>query len=241
MSDLLDDASIDIEPRIVGEIVGRASVLSALTHRGLLEVETDRDAYELETDRFDLAAWARSDLQSWVEEQEMQVLDMPVGELAADDLALCEDALACLSTIAWTFGALELDALPLTLTAEETDLVLRWAPTAWSNLSQMERQSSIRSEESLAAERERWELWHWRAVEVVDAGEEMADVLEEIRASGVIPMAGNDLATLDGIPFHELGEDDREEIAWLAGQRLHTLNWVCGFGGSWTDVPLYPD
>jgi hypothetical protein len=24
----------------------------------------------------------------------------------------------------------------------------------------------------------------------------------------------------------------------ITGQRLHALNWLCGFGSSWDDVPL---
>ncbi len=241
MSDHIDDEMITIEPRPVGEVVGRAAVLAAMTRRGLLEVETDRDAYELETDRFDLASWARSDLGEWIDHEELQLLSRPVGELGADDLAICEDALASIATIAWSLEALPYDALPLTMTAEETERVLSWVPAVWSDLRQISRQAEMKSEESLARERERWELWHWRAVEVIDAAEEMADVLSEVAASGLIAVVRDDFATVDGIPFHELGEDDREEIAWLAGQRLHTLNWVCGFGTSWTDVPLYPD
>src|SRR5688572_11204865 len=98
---LSDEDSIDIRPWPVIELIGRAVVLVSVARRGMLEVDTERDVFDLETDRFDLLTWTRTELQNWISDAELNLLNKPVGELNDDDLAECDDALIGASTVGW--------------------------------------------------------------------------------------------------------------------------------------------
>ena len=236
-----DEESIDIRPWPTIELIGRAVVLASVARRGILEVDTDRDVFDLETDRFDLLTWARTELQNWITDAELALLSKPVGELDEDDLAECDNALIGASTVGWAIGAVDGDQLPLPQDGVAEEQVLAWAPEPWAKVRQLASRTRTRSEDALARERERWELWYWRSTDAEDASDVLRDVVDEVREAGLIPVAESDLATDAGKPFASLSADDQDDIAWLAGLRLRALNWVCGFGDSWEAAPLYLD
>ena len=236
---MVDDDSIDIQPWPVMELIGRAVILATLARRGMLDIERERDIFDLETDRFDLSTWTRTELQNWLEDREVAILGKPVGELSEDEMSWCDDALIGASTIAWAIRAVESDELPLPQDGTAEELTLAWAPTPWMKVRQLQSRARIRSDEELARERERWELWFWRAVDASEAPDALTDVVAEVRESGLIPIMEQDFATDAGIPYSSLSDDEQAEIAWLAELRLRTLNWVCGFGSSWEAAPLY--
>ncbi|HVL24370.1 MAG TPA: hypothetical protein VM450_09795 [Thermomicrobiales bacterium] len=238
---LNDENSVDIRPWPAIELIGRAVVLATIARRGMLEVETERDVFDLETDRFDLLTWARTELQNWISDEELRLLNAPVGELNEDDLADCDDALIGASTIAWTIRVVPSEQLPLPQDGIAEEQVLEWAPEPWANVRQLVNRARIRGDVELAAERERWELWYWRATDADDASHGLQEVVAEVRESGVMPVADNDLATDGGIAFGTLSPDEQDDIAWLSELRLRSLNWACGFGESWETAPLYID
>jgi hypothetical protein len=238
---LSDDDSIDIRPWPVIELIGRAVVLASAARRGMLEVDTERDVFDLETDRFDLLTWARTELQNWISDEELNLLNKPVGEMDDDDLAECDDALIGASTVGWALNVVKSDQLPVPQDGIAEEHILEWAPEPWAKVRQLASSARLRSDEDLAAERERWELWYWRATEAEDASDGLREVVAEIRESGVMPIAENDLATDAGMPFSQLSPDEQDDIAWLAELRLRALNWVCGFGDSWETAPIYLD
>jgi hypothetical protein len=236
-----DEESIDIRPWPVIELVGRAVVLASVARRGMLEVDTQRDVFDLETDRFDLLTWARTELQSWLSDAELGLLSKPVGELDEDDLAECDNALIGASTIGWALNVVTGDQLALPQDGVAEEHILEWAPEPWAKVRQLATRIRLRTDEALAEERERWELWYWRATEAEDASDALSEVVAEVRGSGLIPIAENDLATDAGLPFSSLSADDQDDVAWLSELRLRALNWVCGFGESWEAAPIYLD
>lgn len=236
-----EDDSVDIQPWPIMELIGRAVVLASVARRGTLEVESERDVFDLETDRFDLVTWTRTELQNWVSDRELELLSRPVGELNDDDLAECDDALISSSTIAWALRAVPSDTLPLLQDGVAEGEVLAWAPEPWDKVRTLQSAARLRSDEELAVERERWELWYWRATDVGDDVDALAEVVEEVRESGVIPIVDGDFATDAGVPYSRLSQDDQDDVAWLSELRLHALNWTCGFGDSWETAPLYLD
>lgn len=236
-----DDDSIDIQPWPVMELIGRSVILATLARRGMLDIERERDIFDLETDRFDLSTWARTELQNWIEEREVIILGKPVGELNEDEISRCDDALIGASTIAWAIRAVESDELPLPQDGTAEEETLAWAPMPWMKVRQLQSRARIRSDENLARERERWELWYWRVFDAPEDPATLANVVAEVRDSGLIPVVEDDFATDAGIPYSSLPEEDLLDIAWLAELRLRTLNWVCGFGRSWESAPLYID
>jgi hypothetical protein len=238
---LTDENSVDIRPWPVIELVGRAVTLATVARRGMLEVDTDRDVFDLETDRFDLLTWARTELQNWISDGELTLLNKPVGEMDDDDLSECDDALIGASTIGWALRVVTPDQLPVPQDGGAEERILEWAPEPWAKVRPLASTVRLHSDEELAAERERWELWYWRATEAEDASDGLRDVIAEIRDSGIMLISDNDLATDAGMPFSTLSPDEQDDIAWLAELRLRTLNWVCGFGESWETAPLYLD
>lgn len=233
------EESLDIEIRPAIDLVRRAAVLAAVAERGVLEVDADREEYERDTDRFDLLSWVRSALAGTASPTELRLLETPVGGLG-EDLALCDDALIAGSTVAWALGVVPADRLPVPDDGDAEERLLEWAPSPWSELDRIARKLQPRSEEQIASERERWEVWFWRAMDADDEAA-IADVAAELAESGLIPTISNDLATDAAEPFGSLTPDEQETIAWLAEHRLRALNWVCGFGDDWASVPLYPD
>lgn len=235
------DDEIDIQPWPVIEIIGRAVSLATVARRGMLEVDDERDTFDLETDRFDLTTWSRTELQNWISDRELELLSAPVGDLDDDALAECDNALVSASAIAWALRGIEIDRLPVPQDTAIEEQVLAWAPQPWMKVRQLQSRVRLRSDQELADERERWELWYWRATDGEEDATALADVVQEIAGAGLIAVSEGDLVTDEGVRFRELDADARDDIAWLAGLRLRALNWTCGFGPTWEAAPLYLD
>ena len=238
---MTDDDSIDIQPWPTIELIGRGVALTTVARRGALEVDDDRDEFDLETDRFDLVTWTRTELQNWITDDELRILNASIGELSDDDLSTCDNALVSATAIAWSVNAVKAPRLPLPEQETIDEQTLDWAPQPWDKVRALQSRARIRSDEELAAERERWELWYWRATEADEDAEALAEVVQEVKESDLLPIVDGDFATDDGTPYNRLSEEEQDDVAWLAGLRLRTLNWVCGFGETWETAPLYLD
>jgi hypothetical protein len=235
------DDTIDIQPWPVIELIGRGVTLATIARRGILEVDDHRDHFDLETDRFDLSTWARTELQNWISDNELRLLNTGIGDLTDEDLGECDNALVSATAIAWTLRAVDTARLPLPEQEEIDETTLRWAPEPWDKVRSLQSRARLRSDVELGEERERWELWYWRATDGLDDPAAVQDVADEVRETGLIPIVDDDFANDAGTPFHRLSEDERDDVAWLAELRLRALNWVCGFGESWEAAPLYLD
>ncbi len=240
MSEVHDQDELDIEIRPAIDLVRRAVTLAAVAERGVLEVDTDRDQYERDTDRFELQSWVRSALAGAVTAEELRLLTVPVGELG-DDLAQCDAALIEATAIGWALGVVPGDRLPVPQDGAAEEALLAWMPAPWADLDRLARRMEPRDEEAIAIERERWELWFWRAVDADENDGSIGEVVTDLSEADIIPTAGGDFATDAAEPYGQLTPEEQEEIALLAEHRLLALNWVCGFGTGPDDVPLYPD
>ncbi len=244
MSDSEADDYLDIELRPPSSVMARAVVLSTLARRGLLEI-LPNEAEATETDRFDLAAWAEHEVAAWIEPAEMLVLRSPYHSLNDDALALCLDAGESLVALSW---GLDMPAAQLTAIDTPADLpaLLETFPHPWQRTDRAIAAARLRSEAEIAVERERAELWWWRASLSEGDGSEdeietaLPDVLREAGAAGLIDATDGDFR-VGGQPFRMLNEDRRATILMIATARLKALNWLCGFGASWTSAPLDVD
>lgn len=235
-----DGDSLDIHVRPAIDLVRRATVLAAVAERGVLEIDVDRDDYERDTDRFELFSWIRRDGAGTVTSEELRLLATPIGELG-DDMSRCDAALTGTTAIAWALGIVTAIQLPVPPDGVAENDVLAWAHAPWTDLDRLARKLQVRDETTIATERERWELWYWRAVDADETTGPPVDVVANVAESGLIATVRGDFSTDAAMPFGALPPDDRDEIAWLAEHRLRALNWVCGFGDAWDSVPLYPD
>lgn len=244
----LDD-SIDIQVRPARELFGRAALLAALGRRGLIERGIEADPMAAETDRFDLQAWARVELGLWMSPEDLHVLQAPAGSLIDEEVVYCAEALISASTIGWCIGAFGASGryLPIISDGAPERDTLAWIPAPWTQLRSRLRLIKVRGDEELARERERWELIVWRMALFDETGHKqdedaaLQDVVAELQKGGLIGTASGDFAREDGTPFRELDQDHQDQLDVEATLRLQALNWVCGFGEDWDDVPLFPD
>ena len=234
------DDELDIQPWPVHELIGRAVALTSIAQRGLIELNDDDDVFTRETDRFELSTWARTELANWITDTELELLNTPIGDLSEGQLLLADEALYAAGAIAWALRAIAMNHLPVPATELFTGSVLTWAPGPWDQVRRLQKQVRLRSDEELAAERERTELWYWRGSGDI-APDELAEVVAEIQAIDLMPTVAGDLALDSGVAFGSLSEDEQDEVTWVAEQQLRALNWVCGFGESWETAPLEID
>lgn len=249
-TDVNGEDSIDINLRPVGEVVRRAVLLISLVRRAGMEQGDpggdENDAFERETDRFELYSWARKELANAGTDDEQALLNTPAGELAPAQADRCLSASLPASALCWSLGVVgslspgDADNPPL-------DQLFNWAPQPWDEASRFAKNARLRDEETIAQEREKWELWYWRAtLEAADLepdedlDELLGDVVGVAADAGLIDVIDGDFS-LDGKAFELVNPDRQATIAHLSEDYLRALNWVCGFGDSWESVPLYPD
>jgi hypothetical protein len=112
--------------------------------------------------------------------------------------------------------------------------------------------AKLREPGEIALEQESARLWHWRArttqLQAAGAVElpERYDTFDQLIAAtamrgyeqGVLPppMRG-DFRAYDRV-YRHLSPEQHAEAHSIAVERHHALNWLCGLGASWDDVPL---
>ena len=144
-----------------------------------------------------------------------------------------------LGTLLWS---LELIELPPYDRPFETAAVVRAGPTG----------ARLRDAQDVDAERQSARLWHWRArTTVLQAAGEVelpppyATFDQLIAATAMrgfeqellpAPMRGDFPAY--GKVYRHLSPEQLHEADAIAAERHHALNWLCGLGESWDDVPL---
>lgn len=245
-----DDEMIDINLRSIDETVRRAVVLVSLVRRAAMEEanpsDGENEAFERETDRFELYSWSWKELASARTEEERDVLHTPAGELSQQQTDQCLEASFPANALCWTLGVVD-ELGPSDAQNVELDPLLAWSPQPWDDLDRLVKKSSLRDEVVIAQERERWELWFWRATleegdlePDEDMRELVANVAVAASEAGLISERDEDF-DVNGQPFRQVEAELRSVLAERAEAYLLALNWVCGFGDSWDDVPLYPD
>lgn len=234
------DEELDIQPWPLLELLGRAVTLATVAKRGMIEMDDEADVFSRETDRFEISTWARTELSNWITDAELAVLNASIDTLSDEQMGLCDEALYAAGAVGWALRAVPGETLPVGDDDDFNAAVLTWAPGPWEKVRSLQKRIRLRSDEELAAERERAELWYWRSTEEI-AGEDLAEVVAEVGEAKLLPTADGDLATDDGRAYASLSEDERDDIAYIAQARLRALNWVCGFGDSWETAPLELD
>jgi hypothetical protein len=243
------DEEIDINLRPAAEVGRRLVVLATLCRRAFLESASDDldPEDDPETERFDLETWL--DDQGLGAEQtiwERQFLNTAVGALAEDEARAGTWNAEALVALGWAVGLI--DQMPDPVGPTDPAPVLSATPAPWDDPRSWIASIELRPEETVALERERAEIWLWRA-EIEDERRQLrgralstleSDLREVVRESaeaGLLTSPDADFP-VSSRPFHTLDQETIDLVAGVAGVRLHALNWLCGFGTSWDDVPL---
>ncbi len=247
---MADEHELDIELRLPAEVGERCIVLAAMIRRLSIEslAETEGDE-RLAGEAFDIRGWLQTEgLWSRLTAAEGAFLDRPVGGLDDDELAAVAWQIEGLVALGWALGLTELPDLgDLSL----VEPVIRSVPNPWDQSASWLRSSVLLPEPDIARERDRAEILEWRiGLEVPrrsasghedrDFTRAIADVVSEAIAAGFASDVHDGDFTVVGKPVTTHAEADLERLAVLAEERLRALNWLCGFGNSWDDVPLDP-
>lgn len=144
-----------------------------------------------------------------------------------------------LGTLLW---ALQLAELPMYDHPFDPEIVVALDPD----------DGSLREDEDIELERDSARLWHWRArtTELQAAGKlelppRYATFDQLIAATamrgyeqGVLPSPLRGDFRAYGKVYRHLAPEQHAEAHSIALERHHALNWLCGAGSSWDDVPL---
>lgn len=243
-----DDLEIEVDLRSAGEAAERLVVLGAVCRRAFLEDRPgDVSDEEPAAERFDLLGWLRSEgLETAVVPSERRVLEAGVGRLEPEVAGAASWRSEGMVALGWALGLVE--AMPTYEGAADPAALLAVVPAPWEATASLRSGACLRREEEIAAERERAELWHWRA-ETADlladaTGSEreelmavIRDVTREAVAAGLIAALAGDDFVARGHPYRDLHPAALEELGAVAAERHRALNWLCGFGATWDDVP----
>ncbi len=243
-----DKDYLDIELRPAEMVARRCIVLAALLQLATFDLDgagiTNDDP---ETAAFDLREWLRSqDLWRELTPTEAEYLARPIAQRSAaatpDPLSLGES----FATLAWALGIVPaMDPL----TAADIQDVIFQVPEPWESTQSWLHSQRLRPETEIVVQRESTELWEWRlSTELArrDAPErERAEIdasVSEVAGEGVAAgLLREDATHHDLEMWKTISQRTSDEITShqaMAEQRLKALNWVCGFGETWDDVPL---
>jgi hypothetical protein len=164
-----------------------------------------------------------------------------LAKLPSDDSAVVDAVWRgeALGTLLWALQLLELPAYDQPFDAEEVAAV---------ELDD----ADLRGGDELELERDSARLWHWRArttglqaAGALELPERYATFDQLIAATAMrgyeqgvlpVPMRGDFRAY--GKVYRHLSPEQHAEAHSIAVERHHALNWLCGAGATWDDVPL---
>jgi hypothetical protein len=243
----VDDDEIEISLRDSADVARRAIVLASLLRRLALEDVDASDANDVIGEAFDLREWLRDEkLATALTAGEVAIVDRPPGALAAFERINASWQAEGLATLIWSLG---LGPLPGVAAPADLETALTSIPSPWDETNPWVESARLLPEAHIAHERERAELWHWRAnVEVLRRqtspadrhvyNDAIRDVAAEALTAGLLDtLRDNDFA-VGKTPFRSLAPSELDHILAATTERLRALNWISGFGASWDSVPL---
>jgi hypothetical protein len=164
-----------------------------------------------------------------------------LGQLPSSDPGVV-DAIwrgEALGTLLWALQLVELPAYDEPFDAEQVASVELDA-------------ADLRAAEEIELERDSARLWHWRARTTslqasgkLELPERYATFDQLIAATamrgfeqGVLPAPMRGDFRAYGKVYRHLAPEQHAEALSIALERQHALNWLCGEGETWDDVPL---
>jgi hypothetical protein len=241
------DDELEITLHSPADAAARAIVLASLLRRLALEPTIGDAGDDAAAEAFDLRQWLASEgLGAAMTPRETELLSRSPGSLTPDEIADISWQGEALATLAWTLGLVQAEppgrSAPIKLPIEVI-------PEPWASPRRWIEESRLLPESDIARERERAEIWHWLAVTESlrrDAASQERQALEaairevtmDALASGLLdkPIAAH--FAVEGVAVRELPPPDLARLIMISRERLHALNWLCGFGDSWDIVPL---
>lgn len=243
-----DDETLDITLRSPGRVAARCIIVAALLTRATIEEVTGEKDAELAAEAFDLRGWLHTEgLWDDVTPKEKAFLSAPVGHISPDDIVAASWEAAALDALAWALGLVPaLDPTELGDTGRLVDEI----PHPWQKTEPWIAARELRPEPEIVRQREIAEIWDWRVSvepsrrsaegrELKTIERAITETTRESQAAGLLPPGKKGSFRFSGsIPVTDADLEDLDRLVAITTERLLALNWLCGFGDSWDDVPL---
>lgn len=244
---LVDLDEIDVELRTLEEVRARILILSAMLRRLALENISSNEEGDSVADAFDEREWLRDQgLARQLTAREAAFLESPVGSIAPEVTREVSWQGEALVALAWAIRAS--DTPPIDATSDPRT-IMDLVPRPWDATKAWMSDPTFVSEVEALRQRELAEIWHWRATTELlrreafpadrrDYEAAIAEVAAEARTAGFLPALQDSDFPVRGRGIKEISDTEVDELVAVTGQRLRALNWLCGFGSSWDNVPL---
>jgi hypothetical protein len=243
----VDVDEIDVELRAPREVRARVLILSSILRRLALEnAPLDVEADSL-ADAFDEREWLRDqDLAGQLIARETAFLDSPLRSIAPEVTREVSWQGEALAALAWAISASDMP--PVDAMSDPRPIIDR-VPRPWDAIDAWMGDPTLVSESDAVRQRELAEIWHWRTTTELLRREAMSadrrdyeaaieEVAVEARMAGFVPLLRNGDFPVRGRTIKEISDTEVDDLVAVTGQRLRALNWLCGFGNTWDDVPL---
>lgn len=243
-----DDLEIEITLQLVPLAAARLLVVGAVCRRAFLELDPAATGAsdDPEGDRFDLTAWLTEEgLDPFVSDSERHLLNRRIGRLDLEEAEVASWQIEAAAALGW---ALEIVDEPPPLDGPvDPAALLALLPSPWDKTRPFRANAELLPEEIIAFERERAELWHWRASvetdraaasgkDATDLNAAIREVAAEATAAGFFPNPiGNDFP-VGGHAYRSMPSETLDALATVATERLRALNWLCGLSAEWNGV-----
>ena len=238
---------VDVELRSPLEVRTRILILASVLRRLALENPSVEDGGDLTAEAFDEREWLREQgLEHQFTIGEAALLDSPPGSVALEAVGEASWQGEALVALGWAIGEVE---MPPIGTASDPRPLLNVVPRPWDGTEDWLGNPALASELEAARQREIAEIWYWRlttevlrrtapAADSHDYKEAIQEVAAEALEAGLVPALRKNDFPVHGRSVKDLSDHDVDELIAVSGQRLRALNWLCGFGTSWDDLPL---
>jgi hypothetical protein len=240
----MSDADSKLHPN-ASEVARRMLCLDMLQHRrqaeeAFLRSSTDAELGEHEQDLESMLAFLRqSGLWEFLSDEEIRAFETPLGEWNDSQFIEATWRMESLAVICWALSMIRnLPAFDEQIEVEILEEVLdieQW--------SEMVSNAVLRDRKEIEKARDMAALWDWRSQIGTPPYEEdarEAEIAEQANAAlerGLVSTLAQDDLIGFGRPYRDLDEDELEEMASIALERHHALNWLCGFSDDWDEVP----
>ena len=224
---LADQDEIDVELRAPAEIRARILILAAVLRRLALEQAPPDEEGDSLADAFDEWAWLRDQgLARELTPRELVLLSSPLGSFGAEAIAEASWQGEALVALAWALGTLDLP--PADATSDPRPII-DFVPRPWDTVHGWMTDQAVVSEllrrQGLADDAQDYEV-------------AIREVAAEALAAGIVPALHDGDFPARGRSVKDLSANNLDELIAVTGQRLRALNWLCGFGDSWDEVPF---
>lgn len=240
--------AIEIQVRPVSTVARRCIILLATMQRiGLTEPVPDDMGEDPAALAFDLREWLRLEgLWSHLTKDERELLGRTYQPIAPDIAREHVPQTEAFATIAWALGLIE--DLP-DVGHASFGHILATIPSPWDKPALWIASRALRPTEEIMRRREQAEIWEWRlaiepqrrlldGLELTELQQTIRDVVREATAEGLLKSGREGDVSFAGESLARLDADQLVEYQHLAQDRLRALNWLCGHGRDWDEVPL---